>query len=96
MFGLQDLLLWLLIDLVLNIRLTEKTEEPSFTANWLENCKEPLANLIKEIREVNKFYSAFIDSIIKHAHKGRIHAEINQLRGTGGGYGYRSIILFFT
>jgi len=65
--------------------LTEKTEEPSFTANWLENCKEPLAKLIKEIREVNKFYSAFIDSIIKHAHKGRIHAEINQLRGTGGG-----------
>ena len=45
--------------------LTEKTEEPSFTANWLENCKEPLAKLIKEIREVNKFYSAFIDSIIK-------------------------------
>ena len=40
---------------------------------------------IKEIREVNKFYSAFIDSIIRHAHKGRIHAEINQLRGTGGG-----------
>jgi DNA polymerase I-like protein with 3'-5' exonuclease and polymerase domains len=65
--------------------LTEKTAEPSFTANWLENCKEPLAKLIKEIREVNKFYSAFIDSIIRHAHKGRIHAEINQLRGTGGG-----------
>lgn len=65
--------------------LTEKTGEPSFTANWLENCKEPLAQLIKEIREVNKFYSAFIDSIIKHAHKGRIHAEINQLRGTNGG-----------
>jgi len=65
--------------------LTEKTAEPSFTSNWLENCKEPLAQLIKEVREVNKFYSAFIDSILKHAHKGRIHAEINQLRGTNGG-----------
>ena len=65
--------------------LTEKTAEPSFTSNWLENCKEPLAQLIKEIREVNKFYSAFIDSILKHSHKGRIHAEINQLRGTNGG-----------
>ena len=65
--------------------LTEKTEEPSFTSNWLENCKEPLAQLIKEIREVNKFHSAFIDSILKHSHKGRIHAEINQLRGTNGG-----------
>jgi DNA polymerase I-like protein with 3'-5' exonuclease and polymerase domains len=75
--------------------LTEKTEEPSFTANWLENCKEPLAKLIKEIREVNKFYSAFIDSIIRHAHKGRIHAEINQLRGTGGGTVTGRSILFF-
>ena len=65
--------------------LTEKTQEPSFTANWLENCNEPIAKLIKEVREVNKFHSAFIDSILKHSFKGRIHAEINQLRGDGGG-----------
>jgi len=65
--------------------LTEKTKEPSFTSNWLENCKEPIAKLIKEVREVNKFYSAFIDSILKYSFKGRIHAEIHQLKGDGGG-----------
>jgi DNA polymerase I-like protein with 3'-5' exonuclease and polymerase domains len=35
--------------------------------------------------ELLKKETTFIDTIIKHAHKGRIHAEINQLRGDGGG-----------
>ena len=65
--------------------LTEKAKEPSFTQNWLTNCEEPIAGLIREAREVNKFHSTFIDSIFKFEHNGRIHAEINQLKGDAGG-----------
>jgi|TARA_A100000171_G_scaffold52394_1_gene70548 DNA polymerase I-like protein with 3'-5' exonuclease and polymerase domains len=65
--------------------LTEKSKEPSFTANWLLNCEFPIAKFIREAREVHKFHATFIDSILKFQHKGRIHAEIHQLRGDGGG-----------
>ena len=64
---------------------TEKTKAPSFTTNWLHNCTHPLAKLVREAREMNKFHSTFIDSIFKFEHKGRIHAEINQLRSDNGG-----------
>ena len=65
--------------------LTEKAKEPSFTANWLLNCEYPIAKYIREAREVHKFHATFIDSILKYQHNGRIHAEIHQLRGDGGG-----------
>mgnify|MGYP003145894726 FL=1 len=64
---------------------TTKTDEPSFTQNWLVNCENPIAQLIREAREINKFHSTFIDSIIRYTHKGRIHSEINQLRSDQGG-----------
>ena len=64
---------------------TPKSDEPSFTTNWLANCEHPIAKLIKEVREINKFHSTFIDSIQRYVHKGRIHAEINQLRSDQGG-----------
>jgi len=65
--------------------LTEKSKEPSFTTNWLTNNEHPLAKLIKESREINKLHSTFIDSILRYSHKGRIHAEINQLKSDTGG-----------
>jgi len=64
---------------------TTKTEEPSFTQNWLVNCDNPIAQLIRQAREINKFHSTFIDSIQRYVHKGRIHSEINQLRSDQGG-----------
>ena len=44
---------------------TEKTKEPSFTQNWLINNKHKLAQLIVQAREVNKFHSTFLSSILK-------------------------------
>ena len=41
--------------------------------------------MIAKAREVNKAHTTFIDSILRYEHKGRIHAEINQLRNAGGG-----------
>jgi DNA polymerase I-like protein with 3'-5' exonuclease and polymerase domains len=64
---------------------TAKTEEPSFTQNWLINCNNPIAQLIREAREINKFHSTFIDSVLRYTHKGKIHSEINQLRSDQGG-----------
>ena len=64
---------------------TEKTNSPSFTKNFLQNHPHPLVKLIARAREINKAHTTFIDTILKHNHKGRIHAEINQLRSDNGG-----------
>jgi DNA polymerase I-like protein with 3'-5' exonuclease and polymerase domains len=64
---------------------TEKTNEPSFTANWLVNCNNKTAKLILQARELNKFHNTFLNSIMKYQVNGRIHAEINQLRSDSGG-----------
>ncbi len=64
---------------------TEKTSAPSFTKNFLQNHPHPLVKQIAQAREINKAHTTFIDTILKHQHKGRIHAEINQLRSDNGG-----------
>jgi len=64
---------------------TEKTNSPSFTKNFLQNHPHPMVQKIARAREINKAHTTFIDTIIKHEHKGRIYAEINQLRSDSGG-----------
>ena len=64
---------------------TEKTSAPSFTKNFLQNHPHPLVKRIAQAREINKAHTTFIDTILKHSHKGRIHADINQLRSDNGG-----------
>ena len=64
---------------------TEKTNSPSFTKNFLQNHPHPIVQKIARAREINKAHTTFIDTIIKHEHKGRIYAEINQLRSDSGG-----------
>ena len=64
---------------------TVKSDEPSFTKNFLVNHKHPVVRMIAEARKINKVRTTFIDSIIKHEHKGRIHADINQIRSDDGG-----------
>ena len=64
---------------------TLKTQAPSFTKNFLSNHPHELVKKIAQAREINKAHTTFIDTILKHSHKGRIYAEINQLRGDNGG-----------
>jgi DNA polymerase I-like protein with 3'-5' exonuclease and polymerase domains len=64
---------------------TEKSNEPSFTKNFLQNHPHELPKLIADAREINKAHTTFIDSITKHSHDGRIHADINQIRSDQGG-----------
>ena len=71
--------------LSLNYERTKKTDSPSFTKNFLQNHEHPIVQQIARAREINKAHTTFIDTILKHSHKGRIHAEINQLRSDVGG-----------
>ena len=64
---------------------TAKSNEPSFTKNFLQNHPHELPKAIAEARELNKAHSTFIDSITKHEVNGRIHADINQIRSDAGG-----------
>jgi len=62
-----------------------KTDEPSFTQNWLMNSREEISKYIVQAREINKFHNTFLNSIMKFEHKGRIHAEIRQIKNDRGG-----------
>jgi DNA polymerase I-like protein with 3'-5' exonuclease and polymerase domains len=64
---------------------TDKTNSPSFTKNFLSSHNHPLVKCIAKAREINKAHTTFIDTIIKYEHKGRIHADINQIRSDSGG-----------
>ena len=64
---------------------TVKTGAPSFTKNFLSNHPHNIVQAIAKAREINKAHTTFIDTILKYSSNGRIHAEINQLRGDSGG-----------
>ena len=89
--GVKDLQLWAarslaqVFDALKLSYLRTPTGQPSFTKAFLENHTHPVASLIREARELNKSHSTFIDSILKHQHNGRIHAEIRQLKGESCG-----------
>mgnify|MGYP003149529488 FL=1 len=63
----------------------EKNPMPSFTKSFLQACTHPIAAKVLRLRELDKAHNTFIDSILKHAHKGRIHCEFHQLRSDDGG-----------
>jgi DNA polymerase I-like protein with 3'-5' exonuclease and polymerase domains len=64
-----------------------KTEagSPSFTKHFLNAHPNDVAQMIVKLREFDKADSTFIDSIMRHEHKGRIHTEFHQLRSDDGG-----------
>ena len=64
---------------------TEKSRAPAFTKQFLANHAHPIAKKIIKIREVNKANTTFIDTILEHSHKGRIHCDFHPLRSDGGG-----------
>ena len=65
----------------------DRTEKgaPSFTKNFLATHPHELPKLINQAREINKANTTFIETILKHNHKGRIHSDINQIRSDDGG-----------
>ena len=64
---------------------TEKTQSPSFTKNFLSTHSNPVVKSIAKAREINKAHTTFVDTILKHNYRGRIHADINPIRSDQGG-----------
>jgi DNA polymerase I-like protein with 3'-5' exonuclease and polymerase domains len=64
-----------------------KTEAgaPSFTKQYLNAHPHEVCQAVVRLREFDKADSTFIDSILRHEHKGRIHTEFHQLRSDDGG-----------
>ena len=72
-------------NLSLSYARTEKTNSPSFTKNFLSTHQHPIVKNIAKAREINKAHTTFIDTILKHQYRGRIHADINPIRSDQGG-----------
>ena len=64
---------------------TPKTQAPSFTKNWLSNHPNRILRNIASARTADKLRSTFIDTIKNYVVNGKIHADINQLKGDQGG-----------
>ncbi len=58
---------------------------PSFKKAYLQSHPHEVAQMIVKLREFDKAGGTFIESILRHEHKGRIHTEFHQLRNDGGG-----------
>ncbi len=59
---------------------TEKNKQIKIEKDAMLDSENPLIRDIALAREYNKAYTTFIDSYIKFAVNGRIHADINQLK----------------
>jgi DNA polymerase I-like protein with 3'-5' exonuclease and polymerase domains len=60
---------------------TEKGN-PSFEADFLENCGNPFLKAIRDIRKLDRMRGTYVDELIfGNQIRGRIHAQFHQLRG---------------
>lgn len=65
---------------------TTEKGRPSFTKSFLDGLHHPVADLIKEIRKLDKLRGTFIESYILNSHvNGKVYGQFHQLRGDEGG-----------
>ena len=60
-------------------------DNQSLTRTFLRHMIPLLLKWLWKRREINKARTTFIESITKHSYRGRIHAEIHQMRSDQGG-----------
>ena len=65
--------------------LTTEKGAPSFTKAWLNDHPSKVCQALVKLREFDKADATFIDSILRHEHKGRIHTELHSTRRDEGG-----------
>ena len=70
---------------ITNYKKTPKSGMPSLPKNYLKPHENPLLRKVAEAREYDKAANTFVDGLLGFVYKGRIHADINQIRGDGGG-----------
>jgi DNA polymerase I-like protein with 3'-5' exonuclease and polymerase domains len=62
------------------------TGKPSFTKEWLQACKHPMAKAILEVRKYDKAANPFVESyILNSAVKGRVYGQFHPLRSDENG-----------
>jgi len=64
---------------------TPKSKLPQLPKDYLKTHKNHFIRLIAKAREFDKAENTFIVGLLKFVHNGRIHADINQIRGEKGG-----------
>jgi len=62
--------------------LTAKTKKPSFTKPWMENRDEEFFELVTQLKQDYKLSGSFVEGVVlKYAVNGRVHCQLNQLKG---------------
>ena len=68
-------------------KVTPKSKMPQLPKDYLKTHKNKCLRMIAKAREYDKTVNTFIDGLLGYVHKGRIHADINQIRSDQGGNG---------
>ena len=64
---------------------TPKSKLPQLPKDYLKTHKNHFIRFIAKAREFDKAENTFVEGLLNFVHKGRIHADINQIRGEKGG-----------
>jgi len=64
---------------------TPKSGRVSLSKSYLESHSNVYLRLIARARAYDKLTNVFVNGLLKFVHNGRIHADINQIRGERGG-----------
>jgi len=66
-------------------KVTPKSKMPQLPKDYLKTHNNKCLRMIAKAREYDKAVNTFIDGLLGYVHKGRIHADINQIRSDSGG-----------
>lgn len=59
---------------------------PSFTKEFLNNVEHPIGDAIREVRELNKLRTTFVEAYVLNSHiNGKIHCQFHSMRTDGNG-----------
>ena len=64
---------------------TAKSKMPKLPKDYLKTHENRFLRMVSKAREADKAVNTFVEGLKSYVYKGRIHADINQIRGDGGG-----------
>ena len=70
---------------ITDYKVTPKSKMPQLPKDYLKTHKNKFLRMIAKAREYDKAVNTFIEGLLGYVHKGRIHADINQIRSDAGG-----------
>ena len=70
---------------ITNFKKTPKSGMPKLPKDYLKTHEDRFLRLVSKAREYDKALNTFIEGLKGYVYNGRIHADINQIRGDGGG-----------